>query len=266
MDLKSPLAGRSDHYNGFIVDSRRLPDDAAQFSRDLPESLRIWKTAKRRGIWLKIPISKSDFIPIAVQHGFCFHHAQADYAMLTSWLDPTTKSTLPNYATHYVGVGGFVVNGNDEVLVVQEKNGRITGIWKLPGGMVEPGEDICTAAVREVFEETGIKCEFKELLCFREGKSISFGMTDLYCVCLLNPLNTNITIQESEIKDAKWMPTKEFFSLPFYKGIWKKMLEIESEASKGRYHGLMGESLSNGFGPGNSLLYHSNSNSTNAKL
>ena len=30
-------------------------------------------------------------------------------------------------------------------------------MWKLPGGLVDNKEDIATAAVREVFEETGYK-------------------------------------------------------------------------------------------------------------
>ncbi|MCI32865.1 nudix hydrolase 2-like, partial [Trifolium medium] len=44
------------------------------------------------------------------------------------------------------------------VLVVQEKNGRFSGkgIWKLPTGAVDVGEDVCAAAIREVKEETGV--------------------------------------------------------------------------------------------------------------
>ena len=62
--------------------------------------------------------------------------------MLTNWL-AETHSSIPLYATHNVGVGGFVVretNGIQEALVVKEKNGQIKNIWKFPGGMSEPGE------------------------------------------------------------------------------------------------------------------------------
>ncbi|XP_043813833.1 metal transporter Nramp5 isoform X4 [Manihot esculenta] len=43
------------------------------------------------------------------------------------------------------------------VLVVQEKSGRFrgTGVWKIPTGVVDEGEDIFKAAMREVKEETG---------------------------------------------------------------------------------------------------------------
>ena len=42
---------------------------------------------------------------------------------------------VPPYAHHLIGVGGFVVNDKDEILVIEERF-SITGRshWKLPGG------------------------------------------------------------------------------------------------------------------------------------
>lgn len=42
------------------------------------------------------------------------------------WL-PDTKNQLPPNASHQVGVGAFVLNDKDEVLVVREKNGEGLG-------------------------------------------------------------------------------------------------------------------------------------------
>ncbi|XP_043813834.1 metal transporter Nramp5 isoform X5 [Manihot esculenta] len=52
------------------------------------------------------------------------------------------------------------------VLVVQEKSGRFrgTGVWKIPTGVVDEGEDIFKAAMREVKEETGIDTEFHQTI------------------------------------------------------------------------------------------------------
>jgi 8-oxo-dGTP pyrophosphatase MutT (NUDIX family) len=41
-------------------------------------------------------------------------------------------------------------------------------MWKLPGGLVESGETIEQAAIREVWEETGVKCKFDSVVGFRE--------------------------------------------------------------------------------------------------
>ncbi len=47
--------------------------------------------------------------------------------------------------------GGLVVNDDGKSLVIIRN-----GLYDLPKGKVEPGEDIETAAVREVMEETGV--------------------------------------------------------------------------------------------------------------
>ena len=49
-----------------------------------------------------------------------------------------------------VGIGAFVMNERREVLMVQERTGplRGKGMWKLPTGLVNVGEDIrCAPAI-----------------------------------------------------------------------------------------------------------------------
>lgn len=48
--------------------------------------------------------------------------------------------------------GGIVVNGNGQVVVVNQKGTS----WSLPKGHIEPGEDALAAARREIYEESGI--------------------------------------------------------------------------------------------------------------
>ncbi|EFO16726.2 hypothetical protein LOAG_11777 [Loa loa] len=55
-------------------------------------------------------------------------------------------------------------DGNLELLLTQEAKRRCLGKWYIPAGRVEPGETILEGVVREVFEETGYKCEPEELL------------------------------------------------------------------------------------------------------
>lgn len=60
-----------------------------------------WQKSGKKGIWITVPADKSQLIPVAVQHGFTFHHAEKGYVMLTRWL-PTTEDTLPPNASHQV--------------------------------------------------------------------------------------------------------------------------------------------------------------------
>lgn len=56
-----------------------------------------------------------------------------------------------------VGVGVIVRNEDDQVLLckrIGEKHGR--GEYSFPGGKPDPGEDPAYAAVRELYEETGL--------------------------------------------------------------------------------------------------------------
>ncbi len=48
-----------------------------------------------------------------------------------------------------------------KLLMIQEQNPLLPDVWKLPGGLVETGETIEEAVLREVWEETGVKCKFK---------------------------------------------------------------------------------------------------------
>jgi len=55
-----------------------------------------------------------------------------------------------------------------KLLCIQEVRPLAADQWKLPGGLVETGESIEQASVREVREETGVKCTFKSVIGFRE--------------------------------------------------------------------------------------------------
>lgn len=128
-----------DRYDGVIISSKELPSSADTFSNMLAESLSYWRENHRRGVWLKIPIEKSEYIPLAVKQGFVFHHAEKEYAMLNAWLADHEENKLPPNASHQVGVGSVVINPEGKMLLVQEKNGPLknTGIWKLPTGLVD---------------------------------------------------------------------------------------------------------------------------------
>lgn len=156
--FSSLLQVKVDAYNGVTVteDITSLSDE--DFEDRLAFSMKSWKADSRKGVWLRLPITHSQLIPVAVEQDFWFHHAGEDYLLLCNWLQGgRSQSKLPPRASHYVGVSGFVLNSREEVLVIQEESGPASemGLWKLPGGLVDSGESLEGGSVREVKEETG---------------------------------------------------------------------------------------------------------------
>jgi len=63
-----------------------------------------------------------------------------------------------------------LVMRDDEVLLVRRNNDPARGLWTLPAGFVDAGEDPVLAAERECLEETGLKVRVKELLDVMYGQ------------------------------------------------------------------------------------------------
>ncbi|KEH36992.1 nudix hydrolase superfamily protein [Medicago truncatula] len=161
------LKSTDDKYGGVIVELDQ-PMDSTTFVSILRASILHWKQMGKKGVWIKLPIHLVGLAEGLVKEGFWFHHAEPKYLMLVYWI-PESPNTIPANATHRVGIGSFLMNEKHEVLVVRENSGLFqgTGVWKFPTGVVDQGEDICVAAVREVKEETGVDSEFLEVLAFR---------------------------------------------------------------------------------------------------
>ncbi|XP_020550797.1 nudix hydrolase 8-like isoform X2 [Sesamum indicum] len=224
----------------------------------LRSSMCHWRIKGKKGVWLKLPLERSDLVPVAVQEGFQYHHAERSYVMMTYWI-ADGPCLLPSNASHHVGVGSFVINDKDEVLVVQEKHSTpsLFGLWKIPTGFIHESEEIYTGAVREVKEETGVDTEFVEVVAFRHAQNVSFEKSDLFFVCILRPLSTEIMVDDLEIQAAKWMPLDEFVNQPLIQGdsMFKKIIEICIARLGKRYCGLSVHQLVSKFDGKTSSLY-----------
>jgi len=173
--------------------------------------MREWRDSGKRGVWLSIPTEKMQLSAPAVKLGFVPHHCEKEYVMFTHWL-ASEENRLPASATHQVGVGVICVKPDGKLLVVRERNGPLkgTGFYKIPTGLADLGEELGEAAVREVKEETGIDCEFVGVAAFRHAHKILFGKSDLFFMVVCKPSSYEITIQEAEIEDAKWIDLNDY--------------------------------------------------------
>jgi len=184
------------------------------FSTQLDQVMAEIREAGRRGIFMTVPIASSAVIPLAAQHGFRFHHAERDAATLLNWLPEDEPCPVPDFATHVVGLGGMVLNERHEVLCVKEKRAPAAtsqGAWKLPGGLIDLGEEIADGVAREVREETGVIAQFESILAARHQHGAAFGRDDLYIVSLLSPQTHEIKIDEEEIGEAAWLPLPQYY-------------------------------------------------------
>ena len=223
------LPGVVDRFGGVVVDLRGAPPGApagegldASFEDRLGRAQVEWEREGRTGAWLVLPPALAGTCTgPALAAGFQLHHATPDKLVLNKWLaGPPETSRLPKYSHSLVGIGAVVLNRRGELLVVQEKHGVLKGqgVWKMPTGLAEPGEDLNAAAVREVREETGLRCRFDGLLTFRQMHGGTFGQSDLFFVCALSPKDcaAPLRCQKEELEGCQWMPLPEYLSQPWW--------------------------------------------------
>jgi len=62
----------------------------------------------------------------------------------------------------HIGVGVLLIRGN-HLLLIKRKYNPDAGYWSIPGGHLDLGEKVITAAEREAYEETGFKVKVSGL-------------------------------------------------------------------------------------------------------
>ncbi|MCI0581210.1 MAG: NUDIX domain-containing protein [Chloroflexi bacterium] len=217
------LEATGDSFGGVTIRQECLPTSAEQFATLLDSSLIVWGKQGIKLVWLTIPIEKTTFVPIAVAAGFFFHHCSEDQITLVNRL--VDNAFIPTAATHFIGAGAVVLSEGNELLVVLERHESRPGFYKLPGGLLNPDEHIAEAVVREVFEETAVQTQFESLLCLGHLHRWQYGKSNVYFVCRLLPLTYEITVDETEIAQAVWMPLEEYLGSPSVGAFNKRIVE-----------------------------------------
>ena len=93
---------------------------------------------------------------------------------------------------------GIVIK-EDKILLIKRERGDFPGLWAIPGGKVEECEHLNEAIEREMFEEIGIKMQFKELLGFSTELMHDKENTSMLDICLLE-MNTADKIANPEFE------------------------------------------------------------------
>ena len=127
------LPFRGGPFDSVAIHLDQVPESTsvAHFAARLSHSVATWRSQRKKSVSIQVPIERSHLIPAAAQVGFEFHHAHPKHSTLSLWLSDT-PCKVPHYASHRVGVGGFVLNSKNEVLTIQDRFSPLAG-WKLPG-------------------------------------------------------------------------------------------------------------------------------------
>ncbi len=146
-----------------------------------------------------------------------------------------------SFACHFIGVGGVVIH-NSHVLLVKLTYGPAKGKWLIPGGLVDPGELLQEAVVREIHEETGISVQPTGIIGLRSMVRIRDHLTDLYCVfvCQVTSDEQKIVQEDEEVADARWMPLSDLDSEPLVTEYTKKVI-LQAQGSPMVYDTLWSE-------------------------
>lgn len=124
--------------------------------------------------------------------------------------------------------GGLVSNRRGDFLLICRN-----GLWDLPKGHQDPGEDIKVTALREVTEETGIEdLEMRELICITDHCYIRNGIWHLKHTWWYDMLHTDpadLTPQrEEDIAKAAWVAKSSLSS--FLTNTYPSICEVFKEA------------------------------------
>jgi ADP-ribose pyrophosphatase YjhB (NUDIX family) len=88
-------------------------------------------------------------------------------------------SGVPGYVTPKVAVGAIVGNDAGEILLIQRMDSKL---WLYPTGWADVGYSAAEVAVKEVEEETGIRCVPERVLAVLDGMRLGFTAIPLYSI------------------------------------------------------------------------------------
>ena len=116
------------------------------------------------------------------------------------------------YANPCSATAAFIVNDNDEMLVVRRAKEPAKGTLDLPGGFCDMGETVEQGMIREIKEETGLDVTDIQYLFSSPNEYVYSGMgihtLDMDYLVRVHGDHTPVTA-EDDAAEAMWIPINE---------------------------------------------------------
>ena len=134
-----------------------------------------------------------------------------------------------------VGVGAIIIE-KGRVVLVKRGHAPLAGEWSIPGGVLEVGETLREAAVREALEETGLNVETADLLGVYDRVLRDADERTIYHYVLIDFLCRRVAGEPAPAGDAveaRWFTRDEISGLALAKDT-AEVIQLGFEKAKAK--------------------------------
>ena len=116
------------------------------------------------------------------------------------------QSTLTTEAKKYINVVACVLQKNGKILIASRPvTKKFSGFFEFPGGKVEKDECLLESLDREIYEELGIRLDFRKIYYLYNYKLLEHDINLHFFLCL----SWFGKIKNKEKQTLKWIVPKE---------------------------------------------------------
>jgi ADP-ribose pyrophosphatase YjhB (NUDIX family) len=123
------------------------------------------------------------------------------------------RAAFPEETLFMIGARGVIRDEAGRYLLIKRTD---SGIWAFPAGGMEIGESLVDCAIRETYEETGLKAATATPFALYSGPqdthTNTFNHTYQYVIlaCLLSDVSGELTPDPHEATEAGWFSPADF--------------------------------------------------------
>ena len=123
------------------------------------------------------------------------------------------------YPEPKIGVSAIVFNMAGYVLMIKRNKEPALGLWSIPGGRQEAGESLKEACRREVFEETGLNIDVKNIIAVVERRVQGFHYVVIDFFARLIDEENKQPIAQSDVSEACWVAVEKLTQYEIVDGL-----------------------------------------------